>query len=78
MATLNIKGFPEDLYRSLGEKAAEDRRSLSSEVIYLLEWALEASTKKKKSILNLRGLGKKYWKKIKTTKYIDAERESWE
>lgn len=78
MATLNIKGFPEDLYRSLGELAKEDRRSLSGEVIYLLELAIETSISKKKSILQLRGLGKKYWKGIDASRHVSKERDSWE
>ena len=78
MPTLNIKGFPEELYISLGERAKIDRRSVSGEVIYLLEWALEATAKKKNSILQLRGLGKKHWKGIDTTKHINNERDSWE
>lgn len=78
MATLNIKGFPEDLYHSLGELAKMDRRSLSGEVIYLLEQAVEATEPKKKSILQLRGLGKKHWKGTNATKHVSQERDSWE
>jgi hypothetical protein len=78
MPTLNIKGFPEDLYHILGQKAKKDRRSLTGEVIYLLEWALEASKKEKGSILQLRGLGKKQWKNVDVTKHIEMERDSWE
>lgn len=78
MTTLNIKSFPEKLYRLLGERAKMDRRSLSGEVIYLLEWAMEATAKKKTSILQLRGLGKKKWKEIDAAKHVDKERESWE
>ena len=78
MATLNIKGFPEDLYEILGQKAKKDRRSLTGEVIYLLEWALEATSKEERSILQLRGLGKKYWKDVDVSKHIEIERKSWE
>lgn len=78
MATLNIKGFPEDLHRSLGKRAKSDHRSLSSEVIYLLEWALEATAKKQKSILDLKGLGKEHWKNIDAAKHVENEREAWE
>lgn len=62
MATLNIKSFPEELYESLGQKAKQDHRSLSGEVIYLLKWAIEASAEEKFSIRQLKGLGKKHWK----------------
>lgn len=78
MATLNIKGFPEDLYHILSQQAKIDRRSLTGEVIYLLEWAIEALPKRKQSILQLRGLGKKHWKGINITKHVDQERDSWE
>lgn len=78
MPTLNIKNFPEDLYHNLAERAKEKRRSLSGEVIYLLEWAIEATTPKKKSILNLRGLGKKYWKNVDPARHVSKERDSWE
>jgi plasmid stability protein len=42
MAILNIKNFPDDLYDRLKDKAAEERRSVSQEVIVLLEDALNA------------------------------------
>ena len=77
MPTLNIKGFPDDLYRVLGQQAKRDHRSITGEVIYLLERALEESAKEKKSILELRGLGKKLWKEVDVSKHVDTERESW-
>jgi hypothetical protein len=78
MATLNIKSFPEDLYQLLGEQAKKDRRSLSGEVIYLLEWALVEFSKKKTSVLHLKGLGKQRWKNVDAVKHVEAERDSWE
>ena len=78
MATLNIKGFPEELYQVLGQRAKEDHRSLTGEVIYLLEWAINATTQEKQSILNLRGLGKKLWKDHDAVKHVETERESWQ
>lgn len=75
MATLNIKGFPEELYQILVQLAKKDRRSLTGEVIYLLESAIIASAKEKPSILELRGLGKK---DVDVAKHIEAERKSWE
>ena len=78
MATLNIKGFPDELYNVLGQKAKQDRRSITAEVIFLLEWAIEASAKKKTTILDLRGLGKENWENMNVTKYIDSERDVWE
>ena len=77
MATLNIKSFPEDLYNILGKQAKKDRRSLSAEVIYLLEWAVKSDIKKT-SIKELRGLGKQKWKGVDGAKHVDTERQSWE
>jgi len=78
MPALNIKGFPEDLYNTLSQRAKKDRRSLTGEVIYLLEWALEATQKEKGSVLQLRGLGKKQWKNVDAAKHVATERGSWE
>lgn len=78
MSTLNIKGFPEELYQALVDLAKNDHRSLSQEVIYLLEKAVEASEHNKPSLLELQGLGKKYWKKTTAAKHIAKEREAWD
>lgn len=40
MPTLYVRDVPEDLYARLKERAAQERRSISQEVINLLEWAL--------------------------------------
>jgi hypothetical protein len=78
MPTLNIKGFPEELYYHLVKRAKQDHRSVTGEVIYLLEWALGSSQKGKTSILQLRGLGKELWKSIDASQHVDEERTSWE
>ncbi len=78
MATLNIKGFPEELYSILVKEAENDRRSLTGEVIYLLEKALAESKKKHISILQLKGLGKHLWTDIHTTEHIAKERDAWD
>lgn len=78
MATLNIKNFPEELYLILGEQAKKDHRSLSSEVIYLLEHAVEAASHPKRSVLEFKGLGKKKWKGINAASHVEKERQSWE
>ena|ERR1700733_12591945 len=74
MATLNIKCFPEELYKVLKKRAASDRRSLAQEIIFILQRTVEET--EKPSILELRGLGKKRWKGIHATKHIHSERES--
>ncbi|MBS0655068.1 MAG: hypothetical protein JSR46_04770 [Verrucomicrobia bacterium] len=78
MPALNIKDFPEDLHHILRERAKRDRRSLTGEVIYLLEWALATTQGAKGSILQLRGLGKNHWKGIDASKLIEKERELWD
>lgn len=37
MATLTIKNLPDDLYEQLKQRAEANRRSINSEVIYLIE-----------------------------------------
>jgi len=43
MAILHVRNVPEDLYNRLKQRAKAQRRSLSAEVISLLEWALQES-----------------------------------
>jgi plasmid stability protein len=40
MASLTLKNLPEDLVRALRVAAEKDRRSLTQEIIYLLDTAL--------------------------------------
>jgi plasmid stability protein len=42
MASLTLKNLPEDLLRALRDAADRDRRSLTQEIIYLLEVALRS------------------------------------
>ena len=41
MAILHVRNVPSSLYERLKQRAEEQRRYLSAEVIALLEWALE-------------------------------------
>lgn len=41
MAILHVRNVPEQLYARLKQRAEAQRRSLSAEVITLLEWAVE-------------------------------------
>ena len=41
MAILHVRNVPDELYARLQRRAEEQRRSLSAEVITLLEWAVE-------------------------------------
>ena len=76
MAILNIKGFPDDLYEQLRERAKHDHRSISQEVIHLLTEAVQA--RRQRSILELRGLGKSVWSDVDATEYVARERDSWD
>jgi plasmid stability protein len=44
MPTLHVRNVPETLYDRLRERAQEQNRSLSAEVVMLLDFALEEST----------------------------------
>jgi plasmid stability protein len=56
MATLNVKGLSDALYKKLQARAKRDRRSVAQEVAFLLTEALE--TPKPPTVPGLRGLGK--------------------
>ncbi len=76
MATLNIKGIPDGLYRKLQARAKRERRSVAQEVIYLVSQAVEAPARL--SILELKGLGKEVWRGVDPGGHVAAERRSWE
>lgn len=76
MATLNIKGFPDALYRKLRARAKRERRSVAQEVTELLGRAVESS--RSISILELRGLGKEYWHGVDPAAHVARERDSWD
>jgi plasmid stability protein len=59
MATLNIKNFPDPLYEKLQERAQREHRSVTQEVIHILDQTLEEE--KPLSIMELEGLGKELW-----------------
>lgn len=76
MATLNIKSFPDALYRKLRARAKRERRSVAQEVTQLLSAALDES--KPLSILELQGLGKELWKGVDAAGHVRRERASWD
>ncbi|MGH9323075.1 MAG: FitA-like ribbon-helix-helix domain-containing protein [Vicinamibacteria bacterium] len=76
MATLNIKNVPEKLYSRLKARARRERRSISQEVLRILEEVTRPS--ETVSILELRGLGKGIWKGIDPAVHVDEERGSWD
>jgi plasmid stability protein len=79
MATLNIKNFPDRLYRRIKQRAGRNRRSISQEVVQLLDEAV--SERPRMSLLELDGLGKDVWDKALAGKdaaeYIAEERDAW-
>lgn len=56
MAILNIKNLPDELYERLQDRARRERRSVTQEVIRILEEALGEAAPL--SVLELQGLGK--------------------
>jgi plasmid stability protein len=76
MATLNVKGLPDALYKRLQARAKRDRRSVAQEVTHILTEALE--TPKALSIPDLRGLGKEYWAGQDAAEHVERERSAWD
>lgn len=76
MATLNIKNVPEGLYSRLKSHARRQRRSVSREVIQILEHVLAGASRL--SVMDLRGLGKDVWKKVEPTRHVKRERDAWD
>lgn len=76
MATLNVKGLPDELYQRLKARAEQDRRSIAQEVSFLLSEALNAQPDQ--SIMDLEGLGKDLWAGIDAVQYVRTERDSWD
>ncbi len=55
MPTLHVRNVPEGLYGDLQRRAESQRRSLSAEVITLLEWAVvEAERTSKATLASIR------------------------
>jgi plasmid stability protein len=76
VATLNIKGLPDPLYKKLRARAKKQHRSIAQEVIHLLSESFEAQ--ESLSILELRGLGKDCWTAVDASRHVEKERKSWD
>jgi plasmid stability protein len=76
MATLNVKNLPDPLYKKLQARARRQRRSVAQEVIHLLTQAVKEADAE--SILELRGLGKEFWKGVDASVHVNTERRSWD
>ena len=75
MATLNVKNFPDALYKRLKAQAKRRHRSVAQELTQILEEVLRAP---QSSILDLQGLGKELWAGIDPAAHVDAERDAWD
>ena len=51
MAILHVRNLPEELYARLKRRAEAQRRSMSAEVITLLEWAVEEAERTSEATL---------------------------
>jgi plasmid stability protein len=51
MATLHVRNLPDDLYERLRRRAREERRSISAEVISLLDTGLAGRSPSRQEIL---------------------------
>jgi len=76
MATLNVKNFPDALYKKLKVQAKRERRSVAQEITRLLTGALDSP--KRLSILDLKGLGKEHWRNVDAADHVDKERATWD
>ena len=76
MATVNIKNFPDALYRKLKKRAEHQHRSIAQEVTHILADTLEE--RETSSILELRGLGKEQWRGADPGSHVAAERRAWD
>lgn len=76
MATLSVKNVPDELYSRIKARAREERRSISQQVLHILDEATQPS--EIASILELRGLGKELWKGVDPAAHVDEERRSWD
>jgi len=75
MATLNVKNFPDALYRKLKRRAKDEGRSLSAEVTRIVGRDLDHP--KRYTVDDLVGLGAEIWKDVDIEEYIRRERDSW-
>ena len=75
MATLNVKNFPDDLYRALRRRARERGRSLSSEVTMLLREQVQAP--KKYTVKDMPKLLGGVFRGTDIEAFLRKERDSW-
>ena len=76
MATLNVKNLSDPLYRKLRARARREHRSISQEVTRILEQAV--AEPEPLSLLDLKGLGKQYWRGGDPVDQVATERAMWD
>ncbi|HZI66692.1 MAG TPA: hypothetical protein VFF17_09030 [Thermoanaerobaculia bacterium] len=76
MATLNIKNFPDGLYRRLKARAKREGRSLAREVTVLLQKGV-GDRPKRYTLKDWPGLLAGPFRGVDVEKFIDKERNSW-
>lgn len=76
MAILNIKNFPDPLYRKLKRRAKLQHRSVAQEVTAILERVL--TEPEPLSLLELDGLGSELWQSIDAARHVENERREWD
>ncbi len=62
----------DSMLREIKKLEVEEQIKLLEELIFMLE-----SKMKKRSILELKGLGRDVWEAVDVEKYIESERSSW-
>ncbi len=75
MATLNVKNFPDDLYRQLRKRARQRGRSLSREVTMLLSEQIHRP--KKYTVQDWPKLLGGAFQGRDVEAFLEEERESW-
>jgi plasmid stability protein len=76
MSMLNIKKFPDALYRKLQARARARHRSVAQEAISIISDAIDQP--EPRSLLELKGLGKATWADVDPDEHIRRERDSWD
>jgi plasmid stability protein len=76
VATLNVKEFPDGLYRRLKARAKRNHRSIAQEVTHILSEAVRGP--ELGSVLELRGLGRELWAGVDAAEHVEDERRSWD
>lgn len=73
---MNIKNFPDPLYRKLKRRAKLQHRSVAQEVTAILERVL--TEPEPLSLLELDGLGSELWQGIDAARHVENERRDWD